>query len=209
MANRVIKLTTRLGVLLLASLGSAVGSSATASAQVIVGADGTIYPSGPDGVFVSYQPCRSYQIDVAKTEELYPDVRKMLTGLRGPEDVTVSLQLRSDAPPLGERSSFYLTSISRRVTGPHDARKLCTSSTPGGYYEGMLMGFIPARNGFGRVDLLLSGDRELLLGFTRDAPPLRVGRQVVGKTRVRVYVDNIVDPDGDTSQKALRIEALP
>ena len=80
MANRVIKLTTRLGVLLLASLGSAVGSSATASAQVIVGADGTIYPSGPDGVFVSYQPCRSYQIDVAKTEELYPDVRKMSDG---------------------------------------------------------------------------------------------------------------------------------
>ncbi len=71
------------------------------------------------------------------------------------------------------------------------------------------MGFIPARNGFGRIDLLLSGDRELHLGFTRDAPPVRGDRQVVGKTRVRVYVDNIVDPDGDTSQKASRIETLP
>lgn len=76
-------------------------------------------------------------------------------------------------------------------------------------YEGILIGFIPARNGFGRVDLLLSGDREVLIGFTSDAPPLRVGRQVIGETHVRVYVDNVVDPDGNTSQKALRIEALP
>jgi len=209
MANRGVKLTARLGVLLLASLGSAVGSSGTASAQVIVGADGTIYPSGPEALFVSSQPCRSYLIDVSQTEKLYPDVGRMLTSLAMPVDVTVSLQLKPDPPPWGERSSFYLTSISRRATGPHDARELCTSSTPGGYYEGVLIGFIPARNGFGRVDLRLSGDRELLLGFTRDAPPLRVGRQVVGKTRVRVYVDNIVDPDGDTSQRASRIEALP
>ena len=49
----------------------------------------------------------------------------------------------------------------------------------------------------------------MLLLFTSDAPPLRVGPQIVGKTRVRVYVDNIVGPDGDKSQKVSRIEALP
>jgi hypothetical protein len=95
------------------------------------------------------------------------------------------------------------------MTGPHDARKLCTSRTPGGYYEGVLTEFIPARNGFGRIDLRLSGGREVLLPFTSDAAPLRVGRQIAGKTRVRAYVDNIVGPDGDMSQKVSRIEALP
>lgn len=199
------------GLLLLMSLVGAVlaGASGTVSAQVILGTDGSIYSSGPDDLFVSSQPCRSYQIDVAQTEKLYPDVGRMLTSLPVPADVTVSLQLEPNPPPWGERSSYYVTSISRRMTGPHDARKLCTSSTPGGYYEGVLIGFIPARNGFGRVDLRLSGDREVLLLFTSDAPPLRVGRQIVGKTYVRVYVDNIVGPDGDKSQKVSRIEALP
>jgi hypothetical protein len=196
-------------LLLLMSLGAAlVGRSGTASAQVILGIDGTIYSSGQDYLFVSSQPCRSYQVDVTQTEKLYPGVGRMLSSLPVSTDVTVSLQLEASPPPLGERSSYYLTSVSRRTTGPHDARKLCTSSTPGGYYEGVLAGFIPARNGFGRVDLLITGDREVFLLFTSDAPPLRVGRQVVGKTHVRVYVDNIVGPDGDTSQKVSRVEAL-
>lgn len=198
-------------LLLLMSLGGAVlvGSSGTASAQVILGIDGSIYSSGPEDLFVSSQPCESYQVDVAQTEKLYPNIGRMLTTLPVPADVTVSLQLQPDPPPWGERSRYYVTSISRRMTGPHDARKLCTSRTPGGYYEGVLTEFIPARNGFGRIDLRLSGDREVLLPFTSDAPPLRVGRQIAGKTRVRVYVDNIVGPDGDRSQKVSRIEALP
>jgi len=186
-----------------------VGSRGTVSAQVILGLDGSIYASGPEALFVSSEPCRSYPIDVAQTESLYPDVGKMLMSLPLPADVTVSLQLKSDPPPWGERSRYYVTSIAPRTTGPHDARKLCTSSTPGGYYEGLLIGFIPARNGSGRVDLRLSGNRTVLLLFTSDAPPLRVGRQIVGKTHVRVYVDNIVGPDGDKSQKVSRIEALP
>lgn len=180
-------------------------SSGTVSAQVIVGIDGSIYHD----VFVSYSPCRSYRVNVPQTEKLFPDVYRMLTSLPAATDITVSLQLDPDPPPWGERSSYYVTSISRRTTGPRDARKRCTSSTPGGYYQGLLIGFISAPNGTGRVDLRLSGDREVLLLFTRDAPPLRVGRQIVGKTYVRVYVDNIVGPDGDMSQKISRIEALP
>ncbi len=199
------------GLFLLMSLYGAllVGASGTVSAQVILGTDGSIYSSGPDDLFVSSQPCRSYQIDVAQTEKLYPDVGRMLTSLAVPADVTISLQLAPSPPPYGERSSYYVTSISPRVTVRHDARKLCTSRTPGGYYEGVLTEFIPARNGFGRVDLRLSGDREVLLPFTSDAPPVRVGRQIVGKTYVRVYVDNVVGPDGDKSQKVSRIVALP
>ena len=195
----------------LLALGSAVlvAPSGTVSAQVILGIDGSIYASGPEALFVSSQPCRSYQIDVTKTGKLYPDVGRMLTSLAMPVDVTLSLQLEPDPSPWGERSWFYVTSISPRTTGSHDARKLCTSSSPGGYYEGVLTAFIPARNGTGRVDLCLSGDRTVLLLFTSDAPPLRVGRQIAGKTRVRVYVDNIVGPDGDTFQRVSRIEALP
>jgi hypothetical protein len=49
----------------------------------------------------------------------------------------------------------------------------------------------------------------VILLFTSDAPPLRLGRQIVGKTSVRVYVDNIVGPDGDESHQVSRIEALP
>ena len=150
---------------LLMSLDGAVlaGPSGTVSAQVILGIDGSIYSSGPDALFVSSPPCRSYQIDVAQTEKPYPNVGRILTSLPVPADVTVSLQLKPDPPPWGKRSSYYATSISRRTTGPHDTRKVRTSSTPGGYYEGVLIGFIPARNGFGRVDLRLSGDREVLL----------------------------------------------
>jgi hypothetical protein len=59
------------------------------------------------------------------------------------------------------------------------------------------------------MSLRLSGDCIVLMLFTSDAPPLRVGRQIVGKSHVRVYVDNIVGPDGDKSQKVSRIEALP
>ena len=200
----------RIFLLLLSFYGFVlVAANGAASAQVILGIDGSIYSSGPDAMFVSSHPCRSYQIDVAQTEKLYPDVGRMLTSLAMPTDVTVSLQVEPSPPPWGERSSFYLTSIAPRMTGPHDARKLCTSKTPGGYYEGVLTEFIPARNGFGRVDLRLSGDREVLLLFTSDAPPLRVGRQIAGKTHVRVYVDNVVGPDGDTSQKVSRIEVLP
>jgi hypothetical protein len=199
------------GLLLLVSLGGAflVGASGTVSAQVIVGIDGSIYSNGRDDLFVSSQPCGSYQIDVAQTEKLYPDVGRMLTTLAVPADVTVSLQLEPSPPPYGERSSFYVTSISRRVTGPHDARKLCTSRTPGGYYEGVLTVFNPGRNGVGRVELRLSGDRDVNLLFTSNAPPVRAGLQIVGKTYVRVYVDNIVGPDGDKSQQVSRIEALP
>lgn len=185
-----------------------VSSSGVALAQGLVGIDGTYYPRGYGGLFVSYKPCRSYQVDAIETEKLYPEVGKVLKRFTRPAEVTASLQL-SPTSPIGERSWYDVTSISPRVTGLHDAERLCTSSSPGGYYEGLLIGFNLARNGFGRVDLLLSGDREVLIGFTSDAPPLRVGRQVIGETRVRVFVDNIVDPDGNTSQKALRIEALP
>ena len=197
-------------LLLLLSLDGAVlaGSSGSVSAQAILGTDGSMYSSGPNDLFVSSQPCRSYQIDVAQTEKLYPDVGKMLTSLRVPADVTVSLQLAPDPPPWGQRSAYYVTSISQRMSGPHDARKLCTSSTPGGYYEGVLIAY-GARNRFGWVDLRLSGAREMHLLFASDAPPLRVGRQIVGRTYVRVYVNNIVGPDGDRSQEASRIEALP
>jgi hypothetical protein len=207
--NSKLRMVAR-GVLLLMTLNGAVlvGPSGMVSAQVILGIDGSMYSNGRDPLFVSSQPCRSYQVDIAQTEKLYPGVARMVTSLPLPADVTVSLQLAPDPPPYGERASYYVTSISRRVTGPRDARELCTSRTPGGYYEGVLTAFTE-RNGIGKVELRLSGDRHVILLFTSDAPPLRLGRQIVGKTSVRVYVDNIVGPDGDESHQVSRIEALP
>jgi hypothetical protein len=181
----------------------------SASAQVLLNTEGTLYTDGSSVLFIDFARCTSYKIDVQKTGELYPDVGKRLANLDSPTDVIASLQLQPDSPAPGGRSLYYITSISQSKFGQRDARTACTSSTPGGYFEGVFVSYTPPRNGFGEVQILLSGSRYVLLPFTRDTTPQRVGVQIAGKTRVRVYVDNVVGPDGEISRKLVRVAAEP
>lgn len=176
-----------------------------ASAQVQIGLEGTIYGAS---TFVTARPCHAYQINWKETQSLYPDVAKQLRAFGPVQDVTVALHFEHRTPP-GDIQLYDISDISPRYTGLHDARKLCTSVSPGGYYEGVLAEYSLGQNGLGLIDLVLGGQRHVLFNFTKEAPPIRAGEQVVGKTPVRVYVNNVVGPNGDTSQTPTRIETLP
>jgi hypothetical protein len=148
------------------------------SAQVTMGLTGTLYFGPHYPSFVTDQPCHSYVINLWRTASIYPEVTAKLEALRpGPVDLTLSLQAVESISPDG-RSSFLVTSVTPRSTGAHDVRKLCTSETPGGYYEGVLLQYRLGQS-YGYLVLGLSGNRELYADFSPKGSPIFDGRPLL------------------------------
>jgi len=209
--------------LLLASMPS------NLKAQVTLGLSGTLYFGPHYPSFVTDQPCHSYSIDLLSMESVYPEILAKVEAFRpGPVDLIVSLQAVKSITPDG-RSAFLVTSMTLRKRRVNDPRKLCTSETPGGYYDGVLRVY-RSGSSWAYMVLGLRGDRQLYLDFSPKEPPTFEGKPLlcfsrsepvrgpscnwpialkVGKTRVRVFLKNCVDPNGDPSQVPIRIELIP
>lgn len=193
-------------------------------AQVTAGLPGTLYFGSHGLSFVSTQPCHSYTIDLDRTQSAYPNVTAKLKTLPTPQaDATVSLQVAESTMANGQ-SAFLIASVAPASEGVHDAAQVCTSETPGGYYEGVLSVYQLGAP-YGIIALSLAGTRDLYLTFLPNEPPTFDGRPLVCSpadqrrckwpatlkmryARVRLFMTNRVDPNGIPSQTPARIELV-